>query len=86
MSFISENTVYPELAKKDSAQGMVYVNFRVSKDGSLKNLKVLRGVSPEIDSEALRVVSIMPNWIPAEKDGEKVDFVFTIPFKFVLSK
>ena len=85
LSFISENTVYPELAKKDSAQGMVYVNFRVSKDGSLKDLKVLRGVSPEIDSEALRVVSIMPNWIPAEKDGKKVDFVFTIPFKFILS-
>ncbi|RLD68021.1 MAG: hypothetical protein DRI84_00770 [Bacteroidetes bacterium] len=86
ISFIAENTVYPEIAKKDTLQGMVYVSFIVSKDGSLKDLKVLRGVSPEIDAEALRVVSIMPNWIPAEKDGENVDFEFTIPFRFVLSK
>jgi TonB family protein len=85
IAFISENTKYPESALEDSIQGMVYVNFIVSKDGSLKELRVLRGVSPEVDAEALRVVSIMPKWSPAEKDGEKVDFEFTIPFKFALN-
>ena len=82
--FMQKNTKYPESAIKDSIQGMVYVNFIVSKDGNLKELKVLRGISPEVDAEALRVVSIMPKWNPAEKDGEKVDFKFTIPFRFAL--
>jgi len=85
ISFIRENTIYPDVAKKDSIQGRVFVSFIVSKDGSLKNLKVIRGLSPEIDAEALRVVSLMPNWNPGEKDGKKVDFKFTIPFKFVLT-
>ena len=84
-AFMTKNTIYPESAIKDSIQGMVYVNFIVSKDGSLKELKVLRGVSPEVDAEALRVVSIMPKWNPAEKDGEKVEFEFTIPFRFALN-
>jgi len=84
-AFMIENTKYPESAIKDSIQGMVFVNFIVSKDGSLKELKVLRGLSPEVDAEALRVVSIMPKWSPAEKDGKKVDYKFTIPFKFVLN-
>ncbi len=84
-SFMLENTKYPISAQKDSIQGMVYVSFIVSKDGSLKDLKVIRGLSPEIDAEALRVVSLMPNWNPGEKDGKKVDFEFTIPFKFMLS-
>jgi TonB family protein len=84
IAFIAKNTRYPESAIKDSIQGMVYVNFIISKDGSLKKIKVLRGVNPEIDAEALRVISIMPKWNPAEKDGEKVDFAFTVPFKFTL--
>lgn len=82
--YLSENIKYPEIAMEMGDQGKVYVEFVVEKDGSITQLKVLRGVSKEIDKEAKRVVGTMPKWEPAETKGESVRARCRIPIKFTL--
>jgi len=84
--FIQKNIVYPQIAKEKGDQGTVYLQFIVEKDGSLTNIVVLRGVSPEIDREAVRVVSAMPKWKPAKQRGKPVRVRFNTPIKFLLSE
>lgn len=86
MKFISENTEYPEAALEAGDQGRVYIEFVVDKKGSIRNVTVLRGVSKELDEEAIRVVSSMPRWIPAEYEDEKVSSKARIPISFMLRK
>ena len=62
--FIKENFEYPQIAVEMGEQGTVYVEFVVNKDGSIVSEKVVKGVSPSIDKEALRVVKKMPKWKP----------------------
>lgn len=82
--YIQENISYPEEARKLGEQGVVYVQFIVEKDGSLSNVKVVRGVSESLDAESVRVVKSMPNWIPGEQDGKKVRVRFTLPISYRL--
>lgn len=82
--FISENVKYPEVDKEMGNQGRVYVEFIVEKDGSLTNVKVLRGVSKTIDEEAKRVIRAMPNWIPGESGGKIVRTKTRLPISFVM--
>jgi TonB family protein len=84
MEFVSKNLVYPEQAIKDEVQGRVIVEFNITKEGAVENAKILRNLSPECDAEVLRIVGIMPQWIPATKDGNSVDSSFVLPvvFKF----
>ncbi len=82
--FLSDNIKYPEKAKKDGIQGRVFVNFIVESDGSVTNVKILRGVSSELDNEAIRVVKMMPKWKPGVQRGEKVRVTYNIPIKFTL--
>ena len=84
LQFIKDNLVYPEDAKKNGIQGTVYVNFFVEKDGSISNVKVVRGIGYGCDEEAVRVTKMMPNWIPGEQRGEKVRVSYNMPIKFVL--
>ncbi len=65
-------------------QGIVYVKFVIDKDGSVVNEEVRKGVSESLDNEALRVVKMMPKWIPGEQDGKKVRVSFTLPISFKL--
>jgi protein TonB len=60
------------------------VTFVVSKDGSVKNVKVVRGVDPILDKEAIRVISGQPRWTPGEHRGKKVNVSYTVPINFVL--
>jgi protein TonB len=82
--FLAENIQYPEIAMELGDQGKVYVEFVVNKDGSIEQVKIMRGVSSEIDREAKRVVRSMPKWTPAEASGESVRARCRIPINFVL--
>jgi TonB family protein len=82
--FIAENIKYPAEAKKYSEQGKVYVTFVIAKDGAVEKVKVVRGVTPALDNEAIRVVSTMPNWTPGKQKGEPVNVQYTIPVNFQL--
>ena len=83
--FIQKNVKYPESAKEKGIEGKVYVQFVVEKDGSLSSFQVLRGVSEDIDAEAIRVLKSMPKWKPGMQDGEPVRVQYTMPFKFQLT-
>lgn len=82
--YMIANVRYPESAVKSKTTGKVIVSFVVAKDGKVTKAAVKRGVSKELDAEALRVVSSMPNWIPGEKDGKKVDAEMILPVSFAL--
>lgn len=84
--YISENVRYPIDAIEKNEQGKVYLEFIVEKDGSISNTRVKRGVSDAIDREAIRLIKNMPKWKPAEKDGEVVRSMCTIPINFVLTE
>jgi TonB family protein len=84
MHFLQENLTYPEKAKREGIQGTVYVSFVVDTDGSISDAKILRGVSPELDEEALRVTKLMPKWNPGTQRGQEVKAQFNFPIRFVL--
>jgi protein TonB len=80
-TFIQDNFEYPEIAREMGEQGTVWIEFVVYKDGSIKDTKVVKGVSKTIDAEALRVVKRMPKWKPGEQAGKSVNVRYTIPIK-----
>lgn len=85
MRWLSETIRYPEDAFKNKVQGRVIVKFIVNADGSISDPTVVRGISPSIDNEAIRVIKAMPKWEAAENHGEKVASYFTIPITFQLT-
>ena len=86
MEYLKKNIKYPEAAMKKGTQGRVTVQFVVEKDGSIANAKVLRGVDPDLDKEAVRVVSVMPKWKPGTQKGEAVRVKYTVPVMFRLTE
>ena len=82
MKWLQGNVQYPEACEKDKVEGRVIVAFVVNKDGSIKDAKILRNVHPLLDQEALRVVNLMPTWIPGKVKGEPVASRFIIPVMF----
>lgn len=82
--FIANEIRYPEIAREKGIQGKVYVNFVVEADGSVGRLKIARGVDPSLDREALRVVSVLPKWVPGKQKGKNVAISYTVPISFVL--
>lgn len=80
--FIAENLRYPEV--ETCIQGKVVVSFLVQTDGSLADIKVVRGLDDAFDEEALRVVKLMPKWEPGRIGGKIVAFRYTIPVRFKL--
>ncbi len=77
---------YPEEALQEGIQGRVMVDFVIEKDGKITDVRVVKGVSPELDAEAVKVVSASPKWKPGRKAGEKVRVSMTIPVEFRLEK
>ncbi|WP_073346708.1 TonB family protein [Bacteroides congonensis] len=86
MKYLSTNVKYPADAQKRGVSGRVIVQFVVMEDGTLGQEKVVRGVDPLLDEEALRVVKAMPRWSAGMADGKAVKVRFTIPIMFNLSK
>lgn len=83
--YLVENIKYPEESRKNGIQGTVFVSYVVEKDGSVTNVKIIRGIGLECDKEAQRVVKAMPKWIPGKNDkGEVVRVQFNLPIKFAL--
>lgn len=78
--FIKNNINYSSV--HDRKNGTVYIGFVVNVDGSLSNLKILKGLTPDIDKESIRLVSSMPNWIPGTQNGKKINIEYTIPIKY----
>ena len=84
MKFLAKNMKYPVAAQQAKIEGRVIVQFVVERDGSVSDVKVMRGVSPELDAEAIRVVSMMPKWIPGKQRGKAVAVKYTMPIIFRL--
>ncbi|WP_373168666.1 TonB family protein [Bacteroides cellulosilyticus] len=85
MQFLSKNIQYPINAQKNHTQGRVTVQFVVNKDGSISEPKIIRGVDPDLDGEAIRVISLMPKWKPGMQKGQPVRVKYTVPVMFRLS-
>ena len=83
--WIGKNLNYPTISAENGVQGRVTVNFVVNVDGSIVDVKVLRGVDPYLDKEAIRVVSKMPKWKPGKQRGKAVRCSFNLPVRFKLN-
>ena len=84
MRWINGNIKYPQTSIEMNEQGRVFLSFVVEKDGSITNVRVERGVSLDLDSEAKRVVKKMPKWIPGESAGRAVRARCRLPINFQL--
>ena len=82
--WVNSRLVYPEIAKENGVQGRVTLQFTVNADGSLSNVKVLRGVDSSLDKEAVRVVSSSPKWKPGKQRDRAVKVTYTFPVIFQL--
>ena len=84
ISFLTNNLRYPQEAKIAWMHGKVYVGFLVDREGRIKDVRLLNSVSKQLDDEALRVVHLMPDWIPGKRGGTTVDVHFILPIDFVM--
>jgi len=85
LKYIAENVKYPPIAKENGITGVVYVSYIVDRDGSVKDVKVVRGADPFLDKEAVRVVKTLKGYKPGKQRGKPVPVQFTIPIRFVLN-
>lgn len=85
MRFLQENLKYPTMAREAGIQGTVFVTFVVERDGSVTDVRVLRGIGGGLDEEAVRVVRMMPKWNPGRQRGQPVRVQFNMPIRFVLN-
>lgn len=84
MDFVGKNVKYPEQAKEKEISGRVFIGFVIEKDGSVNEVKVLRGIGGGCDDEAVRVVKAMPKWKPGKQKGEPVRVSYMLPINFKL--
>ena len=85
LRFLSKNVKYPKSAKREKAEGVVYVSFIVKTSGTLDSIIVLQGIRPDLDKEAIRVVKKMPKWKPGTNlKGEPIPMQYKLPIRFKL--
>ena len=86
VKFLGKEVIYPDVARELGLFGTSVIKFIVKKDGRITNVVVEKKMRdcPECDSESIRVVKLMPNWIPAKLKGESVSSYFVLPVKFSL--
>lgn len=82
--WLADHIKYPVVAAENGISGRVVVQFVVERDGSVSQVRVVRGVDPSLDKEAQRVISSMPKWIPGKQNGQAVRSRFTVPVAFRL--
>jgi periplasmic protein TonB len=82
--FLGDNIKYPAVARENNIEGTVYINFVVGKDGTIRDVKVKRGIAGGCNEEAIRVVELMPKWNAGKQNGKPVSVSYTIPIKFKL--
>jgi periplasmic protein TonB len=83
--YLQENLRYPQMAREAGIQGTVFVTFVVERDGSVTDVRVIRGIGGGCDEEAVRVVRNMPRWTPGRQRGQPVRVQFNMPIRFVLN-
>jgi protein TonB len=83
-TFLKQNLQYPKLASEMGISGKVYVQFTVDEQGNIGNIKILRGLGAGCDEEAIRVIKLMPKWLPGKQNGTSVKTYFTLPIIFNL--
>jgi protein TonB len=86
MDFIYSNITFPESAKERYIQGRVILKFVVTSEGKVDNISVLKSVDPALDAEAIRVVSLLPNWKPGRQKGKNVNVWYNVPVTFLLQE
>ena len=84
LAFLSKNLDYPIFAQENGLSGRVACSFVVNTDGSIVDIQVVRGIDPSLDKEAIRVISIMPKWVPGKQRGKPVRVRFNLPVLFRL--
>lgn len=84
MQFLSKNIKYPTIAQENGVQGRVICQFVVNRDGTIVDVKVIRGVDAYLDKEAVRVIQSMPKWKPGKQRGKAVRVRYTLPVMFRL--
>ena len=84
MAWLGKNIRYPVIAQENGIQGRVICQFVVGSDGSVRDIKVMRGVDASLDKEAVRVIQSMPKWIPGRQNGKAVSVRYTLPVTFRL--
>jgi protein TonB len=82
--WLSKNINYPVIAQENNIQGRVVCQFVVGRNGEIEDVKVVRGVDPSLDKEAIRVIKAMPKWIPGKQGGNAVKVRYTLPVQFKL--
>lgn len=82
--FLQENIKYPQLAKETNISGTVYIYFVIETDGSVSDVRLVKGIRGGCDEEALRVVKMMPKWSPGRLDGKAVRVSYALPIVFSL--
>ena len=83
-NFLQKNLKYPRAAAQAGVQGKVFVEFTVGTDGKIERGRTIKGIGFGCDEEALRVVNLMPNWMPGKQSGRPVRVRFTLPIAFQL--
>lgn len=83
--FIQKNLRYPAKARRMNIEGSVFVSFVVERDGSIADVQIIKGIDPDCDTEAVRVIGMMPNWNPGKQGGRPVRVRFVLPIKFKLA-
>jgi protein TonB len=84
LKYIAEHTQYPEIAKENNIQGKVIVRFCVTSKGGVNQVSILKGVDPELDKEAIRVVNTLPTFKPGKQGGKPVPVWYMVPIAFTL--
>lgn len=82
LKYLQENLQYPEAAKANNVHGRVFVKFIVERDGSLSDIKVMKGLGNGCDEEAIRLIQSMPKWKPGKNKGKEVRTSMTVPVNF----
>jgi protein TonB len=85
IKYLNENINYPQMARESGIQGRVFVTFVVERDGSVTDVRVLRGIGGGCDEEAIRVIKNMPKWNPGKQRGKSVRVQFNMPILFKLN-
>lgn len=84
MQYLAKSIKYPTIAQKNKEQGRVIIQMIIGKDGNMSDIKIIKGISPTLDAEAIRVISNMPKWEPGMDKGKAISVKYTIPVTFRL--
>lgn len=86
LKFIKDNLRYPQAAAEKGIEGRVTIRFVINREGSVTDVTVIRGLDSACDNEAMRVVKMMPTWIPGKQNGKNISVYYTLPIVYKLKK